>query len=179
MRVAVTRGDRRAPDAAVGAPGAAPRDAPARQRTLRATIDWSYELFSAEERDCFARLAVFSGGATLEAAEAITGAGMDTLDRLVAKSLLVRRDVGGRTRLAMLETVRAYAVERFGALRQRDAVRERHYDFYLALARRHGTDPALTGTSRKEHFVPARCRDRELRGGTRVGGRTGRHRPVA
>ena len=139
-------------DAAVGAPGAAPRDAPARQRTLRATIDWSHELLSAEEQDCFARFAVFSGGATVEAAEAITGADIDTLDRLVAKSLLVRRDVGGRTRLGMLETIRAYAAERLGALADSDAVRERHYRFYLALARRHGTDPALTGTSRKEHF---------------------------
>ena len=140
-------------DAALGAPGAAPRDAPARQRTLRATIDWSHELLSAHERDCFARFAVFSGGATVEAAEAITGADIDTLDRLVAKSLLVRRDVGGRTRLGMLETIRAYAAERFGALADSDAVRERHHRFYLALAQRHGTDPALTGRSRKEHFA--------------------------
>jgi predicted ATPase/DNA-binding SARP family transcriptional activator len=139
-------------DAAVGAPGAAPRDVPARHRTLRATVDWSYELLSAAERDCFARFAAFSGGATVEAAEAITGVGIDTLDRLVAKSLLVRRDLGGRTRLGMLETVRAYAAERLRALADGDAVRERHHGFYLALARRHGTDPALTGTSRKEHF---------------------------
>ena len=139
-------------DAAIGAPGAAPRDAPARQRTLRATIDWSHELLSAEEQTCFARLAVFSGGATVQAAEAITGADIDTLERLVAKSLLVRREVGGRTRLGMLETIRAYAAERFGAHADSEAVRERHYRFYLALAQRHGTDPALTGTSRKEHF---------------------------
>ena len=96
---------------------------------------------------------MFSGGATVEAAEAITGAGIDTLDRLVAKSLLVRRDVGGRTRLGMLETIRAYAAERFDALADSDAVRERHHRFYLALAQRHGTDPALTGQSRKEHFA--------------------------
>ena len=139
-------------DAAVGTSGAAPRDAPARQRTLRATIDWSYDLLSAEEQDCFARFAVFSGGATVEAAEAITGASLDTLDRLVAKSLLVRRNIDGRTRLAMLETVRAYAAERLAARTDGDAVRARHHRFYLALARRHGTDPALTGTSRKEHF---------------------------
>ena len=132
--------------------GGAPRDAPARQQTLRATIDWSHELLSAEERACFARLAVFSGGATVQAAEAITGAGLDTLDRLVAKSLLVRREVGGRTRLGMLETIRAFAAERLGALADSDTVHERHYRFYLALARRHGTDPALTGANRKEHF---------------------------
>ena len=139
-------------DAAIGAPGAAPRDAPARQRTLRATIDWSHELLSAEEQTCFARLAVFCGGATVQAAEAITGADIDTLERLVAKSLLVRREVGGRTRLGMLETIRAYAAERFGALADGDTVRERHYRFYLALAQRHGTDPALVSTNRKEHF---------------------------
>ena len=60
---------------------------------------------------------MFAGGATVEAAETITGAGIDTLDRLVAKSLLVRRrEVDGRTRLGMLETVRAYAAERFAAI---------------------------------------------------------------
>ena len=95
---------------------------------------------------------MFSGGATVQAAEAITGADIDTLERLVAKSLLVRREVGGRTRLGMLETIRAYAAERLGAHADSEAVRERHYRFYLALAQRHGTDPALTGTSRKEHF---------------------------
>ena len=71
--------------------GAGPRDAPARQQTLRATIDWSHNLLSDDEKACFARFAVFAGGATVEAAETITGAGIDTLDRLVAKSLLVRR----------------------------------------------------------------------------------------
>ena len=76
---------------ALGALGAGARDAPARQQTLRATIDWSHELLSEDEKACFARFAVFAGGATVEAAEAITGADLDTLDRLVAKSLLVRR----------------------------------------------------------------------------------------
>ena len=75
--------------------GAGPRDAPARQRTLRAMIDWSHELLDEDEKACFARFAAFAGGATVEAAETITGAGIDTLDRLVAKSLLVRRQVMG------------------------------------------------------------------------------------
>ena len=96
--------------------GAGPRDAPARQQTLRATIDWSHSLLSDDEKACFARFAVFAGGATVQAAETITGAGIDTLDRLVAKSLLVRRhEAHGPTRLGMLETVRAYAAERFAA----------------------------------------------------------------
>ena len=78
-------------DVALGAPGAAARDAPARHHTLRATIDWSHELLSDDEQACFARFAVFAGGATIEAAQTITGADLDTLDHLVAKSLLVRR----------------------------------------------------------------------------------------
>ena len=69
--------------------GPGPRDAPARQQTLRATIDWSHDLLDDDERACFARFAVFSGGATLEAAETVTGVSIVTLDRLVAKSLLV------------------------------------------------------------------------------------------
>jgi predicted ATPase/DNA-binding SARP family transcriptional activator len=140
-------------DAALGALGAAPRDAPARQQTLRAAIDWSHDLLAADEKTCFARFAVFTGPATVEAAQVITGADIDTLDRLVAKSLLVRRrttDV--QTRLAMLETVRAYAVERFAAGAGAETVLARHYDYYLALAERHGTERALWG-SRKEHLA--------------------------
>ena len=105
---------------ALGAPGAGARDAPARQQTLRATIDWSHELLSDDEKRCFARFAVFAGGATVEAAETITGGGLDTLDGLVAKSLLVRRrHAFAPTRLGMLETIRAYAGERFAAARRR------------------------------------------------------------
>ena len=81
-------------ETALGAPGAGMRDAPARQQTLRATIDWSHELLGNAEKRCFARFAVFAGGATIEAAETITAGGLDTLDGLVTKSLLG----DGRTR---------------------------------------------------------------------------------
>jgi tetratricopeptide (TPR) repeat protein len=141
-------------DTALGVAGAGARDAPARQQTLRATIDWSHDLLSADERACFARCAVFAGGATVEAAEAVTGAGLETLDRLVAKSLLVRRgspDV--RTRLTMLETVRAYAGERFAAAPDAGAIHERHYQHFLALAQQHGSERALFGTSAKQHLA--------------------------
>ena len=141
-------------DAALGALGAGARDAPARQQTLRATIDWSHELLSDAEKQCFARFAVFAGGATVEAAETITGAGLDTLDGLVAKSLLVlRQHANAPTRLGMLETIRAYAAERFAATADEQAVRERHYRYYLALAQRHGTERALWGASGKEHLA--------------------------
>jgi predicted ATPase/DNA-binding SARP family transcriptional activator len=140
--------------AQLGALGAGARDAPARQQTLRATIDWSHELLTDDERACFACFAVFAGGATVEAAETVTSASLDTLDRLVAKSLLVRRQsTHAPTRLAMLETIRAYASERFAAAADNDVVQERHYRHYLALAQRHGTEQALWGTSHKEHLA--------------------------
>jgi predicted ATPase/class 3 adenylate cyclase len=141
-------------DAALGAPGAAARDAPARQHTLRATVDWSHQLLSDRERACFARFAVFAGGATIGAAQTITGADLDTLDHLVAKSLLVRRQTADAlTRLQMLETIRAYAGERFAATGERDGVRERHFRHFLAVAECHGTDQALMGVGRKQHLT--------------------------
>ena len=97
------------------------RDAPQRQRTLRATIDWSYTLLTPEERSAFAHMAVFAGGATVATAETVTGASLDVLDSLVAKQLLARRD----ERLLMLETVREYALERLSEEPDRDAVCER------------------------------------------------------
>ena len=140
-------------DVALGAPGAAARDAPARHHTLRATVDWSHQLLSDGEKACFARFAVFAGGATIEAAQAITGADLDTLDHLVGKSLLVRRrQAHTPTRLQMLETIRAYAAERFAAADDRDAVRERHYRHFLAIAERHGTEQMVMGVGGKEHL---------------------------
>jgi predicted ATPase/class 3 adenylate cyclase len=141
-------------ETALGALGTGGRDAPARQRTLRATIDWSHALLSDAEKRCFARFAVFAGGATVEAAEAITNASLDTIDGLVAKNLLVlRRDAHTRTRLGMLETVRAYATERFAAARDKGAVHERHYKYFLALAQRHGAEQALMRAGRIEHLT--------------------------
>jgi predicted ATPase/class 3 adenylate cyclase len=141
-------------DDALGALGSGARDAPARQQTLRATIDWSHELLGDAERQCFARFAVFAGGATVQAAETITRAGLDTLDGLAAKSLLVlRQDAHTPSRLGMLETVRAYATERFASTADEQAVRERHYLHYLVLAQRHGTERALWGESGNEHLA--------------------------
>jgi predicted ATPase/DNA-binding SARP family transcriptional activator len=141
-------------DASLAGLAAGPRDAPARQQTLRATIDWSYDLLSDFDKACFARFAVFCGGATVAAAEAITGAELDALDRLVAKSLLVRdQHAQAPTRLAMLETVRAYATVRFRATGDKDATGQRHYRFYAALAQRHGTDQALCGRKRGQHIA--------------------------
>ena len=101
------------------------RDLPERQRTLRATIEWSYELLTEAEQRLFDRLAVFRGGSTLEAAETVADADVDTLQSLVDKSLL--RHTGDR--YWMLETIREFAAERIG-----DDVRDRHAEYFLALA---------------------------------------------
>jgi predicted ATPase len=96
-------------ETALGAPGVGARDAPARRRTLGSTVDWSYELLTDDERRRFARFALFAGDATIEAAATITAGGLDTLDGLASKSLLVRRRRAlAPTRLGMLETIRAY-----------------------------------------------------------------------
>jgi predicted ATPase/class 3 adenylate cyclase len=140
-------------DAVVEALGAGARDARARQQTLRATIDWSHDLLSEPARTCFARFAVFAGGATVRASEAIMGADIDTLDDLVAKNLLLRYEhPDAATRLGMLETIRAYAVERFASAADREAVRERHFEYFLALAQRHATEQALWGAERNEQL---------------------------
>ncbi|MCX8004651.1 MAG: tetratricopeptide repeat protein [Burkholderiaceae bacterium] len=110
-----------------------------RQRTLRALIDWSYDLLTAAERTLFSRLAVFSGGCTLEAAEAVcAGDGiaaqevLDLLGQLVEKSLVIADLDQGRYR--MLETVRQYALEKLQASGAERATRDRHLAFYLQLA---------------------------------------------
>jgi predicted ATPase len=106
------------------------RDADARQATLRATIEWSHDLLTAGEQRLFARLSVFRGGWTLEAAEAIAQADFDALQSLVDKSLLRRRD----GRFSMLETIRAFAVERLDASGEAADLRNRGAEFFLALA---------------------------------------------
>jgi predicted ATPase/DNA-binding SARP family transcriptional activator len=117
--------------------GVAPRDTPARQRTLRATLDWSYALLTPDERAALADLAVFSGGCTLDAAQAVTEAPLDVLDALVAKNLVVRRPaVAGGTRLTLLETVRDFALSRLEERGDSDRMRGRHLDWFLALAER-------------------------------------------
>jgi predicted ATPase/DNA-binding SARP family transcriptional activator len=109
-----------------------PRDLPGRQRTLRATIDWSHRLLSPDEQTLFARLAVFAGGFTAATAEAVCGADRETLAALVAASLVQERPAcDGSVRCFMLQTVREYAL---GRLEDGDAWRERHAAHYAAFA---------------------------------------------
>ena len=124
-----------------------------RQRTLRALIDWSYELLTPPEANLFRRLAVFAGGFSLEAAEAVGRHDgndepdvLDTLTHLVEKSLVEREPAGERYRL--LETVRQYALERLEAARETPVQRDRHLQFYLEIAQR--ARPQLIGPHQSE-----------------------------
>jgi predicted ATPase/DNA-binding SARP family transcriptional activator len=108
-----------------------PRDAPERQRTLRATIEWSYELLTPESQRVFTSLAVFVGGCTLEAAEEVCGADLDSVVELVDKNLLGREG----ERYFMLETIGEYALERLAASGEQTELRRRHAEYYLGLAR--------------------------------------------
>jgi predicted ATPase len=108
------------------------RDAEARQKTLRATIEWSYELLTEEEQQLFACLAVFAGGCTLEAAEEVADADLDTLQSLVDKSLARFTS----ERYWMLETIRKYADERFEESGEAEALRQRHAQYMLQYAER-------------------------------------------
>jgi non-specific serine/threonine protein kinase len=118
------------------------RTALPRHQTLRALIDWSYDLLNPEERTVLDRLSIFAGGWTLEAAEAVTAAGdagewqvLDHLAALVGKSLVQAEEIHGSTRYRLLETVRHYAGERL-ALRAGSELAEAraaHRDHYLAM----------------------------------------------
>jgi predicted ATPase len=132
------------------------RDAEERQRTLRATIEWSYELLSAAERALFARLGVFVGGCTLDAAENVAGAALETIQSLVEKSL-VRHTEG---RFWMLETIREYAVERLAELSDAEAVRRRFAEHCLGIAEQGAMNVEATEAGRppqQELVAPERA----------------------
>jgi predicted ATPase len=156
------------------------RDLPARQQTMRSTIDWSYNLLGAREQMLFRRLAVFVGGCALEAAEAVcklrienkelrTGLRDDSLlnsqfsilnsiEVLLDNSLL-RREAhsDGEARFLMYETIREYALERLEASGELAIVQRQHADYYLTLVE--AAEPELTGAqaqvwlSRIEHEI--------------------------
>ncbi len=107
------------------------RDAEVRQQTLRATIEWSYDLLELDEQRLLARLAVFRGGCALEAAEAICDADLDRLQSLVDKSLVRVRE---GQRFWMLETIREFAAERLQDSGEEAELRRRHAEYFLRLA---------------------------------------------
>jgi predicted ATPase len=127
------------------------RDLPARQRTLRDTIDWSYNLLDENERQLFCWLAAFTGGRSLEAIEAVCGPGLsidplDGVESLLNKSLLYQeKGPGGEQRFIMLETIHEYAGERLVESGEEQEIRDRYLQYFLSMAesmepgyRRHG-----------------------------------------
>ncbi len=121
------------------------RTALPRQQTLRAVVEWSYELLFEDERRLFARLAVFSGGCELAAAEAVCADDkvpadeiLDVVSRLVDKSLVTATDAGGETRFIQLQTLWQYGRERFDASGEGNAIRVRHAAHYRRMAEEAG-----------------------------------------
>jgi predicted ATPase/DNA-binding SARP family transcriptional activator len=117
-----------------------------RHQTLRATIDWSYELLARAERELLGRLSVFAGGFTLEAAAAVCLDGDETLalgqvERLVGSSLVVTDEREGVTRYRLLETIREYAAGRLDEAGDGENVRRAHAEYFLELANRARWDP--------------------------------------
>ena len=136
-------------DRALEAGGA--RDLPERQRTMRATLDWSHDLLSDEEKALFRHLSVFAGGFGVEAVEAVGGAGeartedaLSLLGSLVEQSLVTAEpDAPGGTRYRMLEPIRQYALEQLHESGEEEEARRRHAEYYFAFAEQVG--PELTG----------------------------------
>ena len=120
-------------------PGDPPRDLPPRQRTMREAIGWSYDRLAQAEQVLLARVAVFAGGCTVAAAEAVCGAGRPGLASLVGKSLLVERlGLDGELRFHMLDTIREYALERLEESGETSRIGRLHANFFLSLAEEAG-----------------------------------------
>jgi predicted ATPase/serine/threonine protein kinase len=127
------------------------RDLPTRQQTLRSTVDWSYGLLNAAEQTLFRRLSVFTGGCTLEGAEAVCDTkgnlGLDVLDgmaSMVDKSLAQHvEQVNAETRFVMLSTIREYALERLAESDDEPATRRAHAAYYLVLAEEGAEDAGV------------------------------------
>src|SRR5262249_23743841 len=132
------------------------RTAPSRQRTLEATLDWSYQLLAKSEQVVFQRLAVFAGGWSLEAAEAVCAGEpvasdevLELLTQLVDKSLVVMEQVDGRARLRFLEPVRQYAQRRLVRSGELVGVQRRHASFFLTFAEAKEMDANVGGPHRR------------------------------
>jgi len=127
------------------------RTALARHQTLRAAVDWSYDLLEEAEQVTFARLSVFAGGCTLEAAEAVVAddeadalAVLDTMGGLVAKSMVLLDEGPATVRYPLLDTMREYAADRLEELEPPAGVRSRHADYYVQFAEQ--AAPHIIGT---------------------------------
>jgi predicted ATPase/class 3 adenylate cyclase len=141
-----------------------------RQQTLRSLIDWSYDLLNAPEKRLLQRLSVFAGGWTLTAAEQVCagegvaeGEVLDLLTSLSDKSLVVAEQTDGHFRYRLLETMRQYAREWLVESEGGEVVRERHRDYFLALAEE--AEPKLTGAEQAEWLLRLEEEHENLRAG--------------
>jgi len=139
------------------------RTAPARQQTLRACIDWSYELCGQTEQVLWARLSVFAREFDLDAAEQVCAGGkvaaeelVDAVSSLIGKSVLVREEQDATVRYRMLETLREYGAERLAECAEEDQIARRHRDYYTTLALR--AEAAWTGPQQL-HWARVLTRD--------------------
>ncbi len=139
------------------------RDSDPRQRTLRATIEWSYDLLGPVERTLFWRLAVFAGGFRLETAEAVADADLDPLQSLVEKSLVLFSD----GRYHMLQTIRDFAVALLEASPEADALRQHHAEWVAALVER--GEPRLEGPEQEVWLARFAEEHDEIRAALTVG----------
>ena len=144
------------------------RTALPRQQTLRAALDWSYDLLTEQERLLLSRLSVFAGGWTLKAARKVcgdrslpVGSVLDVLSGLVDKSLVAAETQGGSSRYRLLETVRQYGRERLAQTGDESAIRGRHREYYLELAEE--IEPRLTGPEQAEWLLRLEAEHDNLR----------------
>jgi predicted ATPase/DNA-binding CsgD family transcriptional regulator len=145
-----------------------PRTAPARQQTLAATLDWTFELCTPLERLLWERISVFARFLTLEAAEAVctdealpVAAILDTVDGLAAKSILLREEHDHRTRFRVLEVIRQYGQKRLAESGDEEELRRRHRDWYMGLVERAAWDwfgPTQKEWAAREHLEHANLR---------------------
>jgi len=130
------------------------RDADPRQRTLRATIEWSHDLLSPEEQRLFRRLAVFVGGCSFESSEDVCGSEPDVLQSLIDKSLVRRRDTAPEPRFWMLETIREFAVEQLSASGEQEHLARRHAEHFATFGDRFDAASGGPGSDLLEAEAP-------------------------
>jgi predicted ATPase len=155
------------------------RDAPSRQQTLRAAIDWSYSLLSGAEQRLFGRLSIFAGGFSLEAAERVCGdeqapelGTLDGVASLAEKSLVQpAEEVDEELRFAILETVREYGLAQLAARGEDQMLRRRHASFFLELAE--AAEPQLTGSEQAAWLQRLDCDIDNLRAALQQAGTSG------
>jgi predicted ATPase/DNA-binding CsgD family transcriptional regulator len=148
------------------------RDLPARQQTLRATVQWSYDLLNPDEQRTFRTLSACVGGCTLEAASRVSsepciGDVVETITSLLNKSLVQQTETDGEPRLTLLDTIRAFGLEQLTREQELEAAQRAHAAYYLSLAE--ATEPHLTGREQRACLKRLGSEQENLRAALRWG----------